>query len=205
VKDPAWLTGKRNRGWRPGKKATYSTLREAKMKLVVIESPYAGNIKENIAYAKRCVLDCLRRGEAPYASHLFFTQEGILDEKNPEERLLGIEAGLAWGANAYTVAVYLDLGISGGMRHGMQFYTKVGIVVEPRRLDTEVTYEDCKAVQEASEDAGFSTRSVLALSSLDDEPISVTEEPCSSCGGDGLSRSTPHECRVCSGTGVVEQ
>jgi len=25
--------------------------------------------------------------------------------------------------------------------------------------------------------------------------------PCHSCGGDGLSRSTPHECRHCRGSG----
>ena len=41
------------------------------MILVVIESPYAGDVEANVAYAKRCVLDCLRLGEAPYASHLF--------------------------------------------------------------------------------------------------------------------------------------
>ncbi len=56
------------------------------MRLVVIESPYAGDVQANVAYAKRCVADCLRRGESPYASHLFFTQDGILDDLKPEER-----------------------------------------------------------------------------------------------------------------------
>lgn len=46
-------------------------------RLVVVESPYAGDVERNVAYAKRCVLDCLKRGEAPYASHLFFTQSGV--------------------------------------------------------------------------------------------------------------------------------
>jgi len=175
------------------------------MKLVVIESPYAGDVTNNVAYAKRCIIDSLHRGEAPFASHLFFTQEGLLDDTNPEERLLGMEAGLAWGKNAEVVAAYVDLGISGGMRHGLQAASKAGIHIEARRIYGEVTEGDRKAVQEASEDAGFSTRSVLALSSLDDESPSVTEKPCSSCGGDGLSRSTPHECRACSGKGVVER
>jgi hypothetical protein len=49
------------------------------MKLVIIESPYAGDVEPNVAYAKAAVLDCLSRGEAPYASHLFFTQDGILN------------------------------------------------------------------------------------------------------------------------------
>lgn len=140
------------------------------MKLVVIESPYAGDVATHIGYAKRCVWDCLRRGEAPYASHLLFTQEGILDDRDPEERLLGLSAGLAWGRNAASVAVYLDHGISGGMRHGMQAYAKAGIPIEPRRLDGEVTDEDRKAVEEASTDVGFSARSTIYLGSLDDEP-----------------------------------
>lgn len=72
------------------------------MPLVVIESPYTGDVEGNVAYAKRCVMDCLKRGEAPYASHLFFTQPGILDDLKPEERMRGILAGLAWAVAAPT-------------------------------------------------------------------------------------------------------
>jgi len=125
------------------------------MKLVVIESPYAGDVETNVGYAKRCFWDCLLRGEAPYASHLLFTQEGILDDRDPEERLLGLSAGLAWSKKAEIVAVYLDLGISVGLRHGMQSATKAGIRVEPRRLDSEVSEEDVKAVYEACTDGVF--------------------------------------------------
>jgi hypothetical protein len=70
------------------------------MKCVVLESPFSSNtiegIKENVAYAKRCVLDCLLRDEAPIASHLLFTRRGILNDKIEGERALGIEAGLVW-------------------------------------------------------------------------------------------------------------
>jgi hypothetical protein len=38
----------------------------------------------------------LLRGESPIASHLLYTQPGILKDDVPEERPLGIEAGLAW-------------------------------------------------------------------------------------------------------------
>lgn len=86
---------------------------------VLIESPYAGDVKRNTEYAKKCVLDCLKRGEAPYASHLFFTQDGLLDDTNPAQRALGIEAGLSWATMADLVAVYTDLGISDGMRFGI--------------------------------------------------------------------------------------
>jgi hypothetical protein len=104
------------------------------MKLVLIESPYAGDVERNVRYAKAAVLDSLRRGESPYASHLFFTQDGILDDLIPEERSLGIEAGLAWGARADLVAAYVDLGWSAGMLIGVRRAREQGRSVEERRL-----------------------------------------------------------------------
>ena len=102
------------------------------MKLVIIESPYAGDIKKNIKYAKACIRDSLFRGEAPFASHLFYTQEGILRDEYPEDRKLGMEAGFSWGAKADLVAVYFDNGISSGMRAGIERAKKLGIRVEHR-------------------------------------------------------------------------
>ena len=66
------------------------------MRPVVLESPYAGNVEENVAYARAAIRDSLLRGEAPIASHLLYTQPGILKDDVPDERQLGIEAGLAW-------------------------------------------------------------------------------------------------------------
>jgi hypothetical protein len=40
-------------------------------------------------------------GEAPIASHLLYTQPGVLRDEIPEERRHGIDAGLAWGAVAH--------------------------------------------------------------------------------------------------------
>ena len=40
------------------------------MKLVILESPYAGDVEANVEYARACVRDSLSRGEAPIASHL---------------------------------------------------------------------------------------------------------------------------------------
>lgn len=84
--------------------------------IVIIESPYAGDVEENVEYAKRCVKDSLDRGEAPFASHLLYTQ--VLDDTKPEERKLGMEAGFAIGAKADLVAVYVDRGMSPGMVEG---------------------------------------------------------------------------------------
>lgn len=36
------------------------------------------------------------------------------------------------------------------------------------------------------------------------EKAALPPEVCSSCGGDGLSRSTPHACRACNGKGVSQ-
>lgn len=84
--------------------------------LVVVESPYAGDVEANVEYARRALADCLRRGEAPIASHLLYTQPGVLDDLVPAQRAMGIEAGLAWAARSDLTAFYTDRGWSPGMR-----------------------------------------------------------------------------------------
>lgn len=90
------------------------------MKRVIIESPYAGDIEANVEYARACIRDSLERGEAPIASHLLYTQPGILKDEIPEERQWGIDAGLAWGDVADLTAVYMDRGLSRGMEYGIK-------------------------------------------------------------------------------------
>lgn len=90
------------------------------MRLVVIESPYAGDEATNLEYLRACMADCLRRGEAPFASHGLYTQPGVLDDSKPEERKLGIAAGFAWRNMAEATVVYTDLGVSRGMVAGIK-------------------------------------------------------------------------------------
>lgn len=104
------------------------------MRRVIVETPYAGDIKSNIKFARACMRDCLDRGEAPFASHLLYTQEGILDDNKPDERELGIHAGLVWGAQAEATVVYTDLGISNGMKKGIRLAKEIGRPVEHRTL-----------------------------------------------------------------------
>ncbi len=104
------------------------------LRRVVVESPYAGDVAANVDYAKRCVRDCLTRGEAPIASHLLFTQDGLLDDAVPAERLLGCEAGLAWLPVADVMAVYVDRGVSAGMGRAVERARRVGLPVEFRLL-----------------------------------------------------------------------
>ena len=108
------------------------------MELVIVESPFATGLlhteREHITYARACMKDCLGRGEAPYASHLLYTQEGVLDDSIPEEREHGIQAGFAWRQVAAKTVVYEDLGISRGMQYGIDDAKKRGIPVEYRRI-----------------------------------------------------------------------
>lgn len=102
--------------------------------IVIIESPYAGDIERNIAYARACLRDSLMRGEAPYASHLLYTQPGVLDDREPIERELGIFAGQSFHFVCARVAVYHDLGITDGMRSGINRAMSINKPVVYRRL-----------------------------------------------------------------------
>ncbi len=104
------------------------------MRLVIIESPFAGDVAANIEYARLCVRDSLSRGEAPIASHLLYTQEGILNDDLPEERQQGIDAGLAWRQVADMSVVYTDRGISEGMAYGIRTAEEAGLPVVYRSL-----------------------------------------------------------------------
>lgn len=105
------------------------------MKLVIIESPYAGDIEGNTTYARQCVRDSLERGEAPIASHLLYPQPGILREEVPEERAWGIAAGLAWREVAQLDTFYVDRGWSTGMRAALESCLTYGRKFEIRTLD----------------------------------------------------------------------
>ncbi len=85
--------------------------------LVLVESPFAGDRERNIRYLKAAMRDCIERGEAPFASHMLYTQ--FLDDDIPDQRETGIECGLAWGRHAKKTVVYDDLGISRGMQFGI--------------------------------------------------------------------------------------
>src|SRR5690606_36634803 len=113
--------------WVPVNTAATSNDPDAEPKLVLIESPYAGDIDRNVRYAKACMRDSLSRGEAPYASHLLYTQ--VLDDAAPEQRRQGIEAGFAWGRHAELVAFYVDFGMSSGMTLGLERALRSGAIV----------------------------------------------------------------------------
>ena len=105
------------------------------MRKVIIESPYAGDVDLNVAYARMCMAHSLSLGEAPIASHLLYTQDGILEDSVPKERTKGINAGLAWLDVADLQVFYIDMGMSKGMLEAERVNIENGITnTEYRRI-----------------------------------------------------------------------
>lgn len=110
---------------------------------VILESPYAGQVQRNKAYLQLCILDCLARGESPFASHQMFTE--ALDDSVAEERALGIAAAGPWFETAKRVVVYSDLGFSHEMYKAVATANLLSLPVEIRTLpqfDLEAFYTD---------------------------------------------------------------
>jgi hypothetical protein len=101
----------------------------------MIESPLRGDYVRNRRYARACMRDSLKRGEAPFAMHLLYAQVGILDDTVPEECALGIESGLAWLNAAEQVAFYIDLGFTEGMKKASDRADELGIMRVNRKLE----------------------------------------------------------------------
>ncbi len=107
------------------------------MRRIILESPYAGDVDANVAYARRAMRDSLRRGEAPIASHLLYTQDGVLNDLIPGERTVGILAGFAWWEQADAIVFYIDLGMSPGMNAALDRCAKYRKPYEYRSIGTQ--------------------------------------------------------------------
>lgn len=117
------------------------------MRMVIIESPYAPPegepahiqlelLERNERFARACIAHALSIGEAPFASHMLYTQRGILRDGVPEERAKGIAAGLEIGKRADATVVYTNLGISRGMEQGIRAAEEAGRPIEWRVLES---------------------------------------------------------------------
>lgn len=104
------------------------------MRRVILESPFGQDPRKMIAYARACLKDSISRGEAPLASHLLYTQPGVLDDDKPSERELGIALGFAYYRFVDAAVVYKDFGISTGMQAGIDFAVDLGLPIEYRSL-----------------------------------------------------------------------
>lgn len=99
---------------------------------VIIETPYAGKIEENVRYAALCCRDSFLRGENPFASHLFYPS--FLDDRLSEERKAGIELGYELWDSCSKIIFYVDKGMSNGMKASFERAVSLHKKVEIRYL-----------------------------------------------------------------------
>lgn len=102
------------------------------MRLVIVESPYAGDVQGNVLYARHALLDSIRRGEAPLASHLLYPQ--VLDDTDDKDRHTGMQIGYEWMRVADAVVFYVDRGWSPGMIRGLKMARILGRKIETRSI-----------------------------------------------------------------------
>ena len=112
------------------------------MKRVVIESPYKGDnvgMRVNEIYGELCMHDCLvNYNESPYASHLLYTRKYVLRDWVPEDRKLGIQAGFFWRDVSEKTVFYTDLGMTEGMKMGIEDCKEKDKPYEVRRLPDDL-------------------------------------------------------------------
>lgn len=105
--------------------------------IVVIESPFASTVlsevEENKSYARVAMLDSIDRGEAPFAGHLLYTQ--VLDDNVEAERALGIALHVEFLLHASHIAVYVDYGVTTGMRQGIRAAEALGKAIYYRNIE----------------------------------------------------------------------
>lgn len=87
------------------------------MMKIFICSPYQGNIEENKKKAAYYAKIVAKAGNVPVAPHIYFPT--FLDEKNPNERMTGIEMGLELMDTCDMVYVF-GFEITEGMRFELE-------------------------------------------------------------------------------------
>lgn len=106
------------------------------MALVVICSPLRAatpdEVEKNKAYAREALRNSLLRGEAPFASHLLYTQ--VLSDEIPEERAAAITAAHQVIMRAERLAVYIDRGVTDGMKDEIRIASVSGVRIVFRTM-----------------------------------------------------------------------
>ena len=140
------------------------------MKRALVESPYSGTpeqIIQHTRYAHAVMLDCLRREESPYFSHLLLTQ--VLDDSNEADRRLGMRAGFMWLMVADIVIVAGDLGISSGMQIGIDIAKGWGKPIEYRNIQNwEALVPSYEAVVQQKKEAAILSREAVPQNEIDE-------------------------------------
>lgn len=110
---------------------------------VFICSPFSADndadLFRNIEYAQDASKDAIDRGESPYTPHLFLTQ--ILKDGDQAQRDLSLELAKRWLRRCDGLAVYIDYGVSAGMKGEIAAATAAHIPIWYRGLHDEYSDE----------------------------------------------------------------
>ena len=113
-------------------------------KLVYIASPYAGDVENNMAFARAACRYAIEQGCTPVAVHLLYPQ--LLNDSISEERELGIRLGIRV-LKACEELWLCGERISTGMRTEYQEAKALGIPVR-RIAGQEILQDTCTPVME---------------------------------------------------------
>lgn len=97
------------------------------MKKIYVVSPYAGEVKKNVANAISYCKYVMEQGYMPLAAHLYFTQ--LTDDNIPEERRAGLNMGLELLAMCDEEWVFYQDRISSGMAGEIREANRLGITI----------------------------------------------------------------------------
>lgn len=105
--------------------------------LVIIESPWAGlgAGERALSYLRQCLRDSLSRQEIPWASHAMLAHTRALYEEDADQRLEGLEVNREM-IRCYSsfIALYVDHGISPGMRMAQRWAAMHGKKIVERKI-----------------------------------------------------------------------
>lgn len=82
--------------------------------LCYICSPFRGDIKRNKEYARELTKAAITNGFAPITVHLYITE--VTDDNDPEERKIGMAAGMRILEHCKYILIGNRYGISEGMK-----------------------------------------------------------------------------------------
>ncbi len=98
--------------------------------LCYICSPYRGEVERNKKYARELTRLALDNGFCPVTVHLYLTE--VTDDNIPEERRLGMDAGMEILKNCKYILIGGRHGISEGMKAEIKTALNMGkVILEP--------------------------------------------------------------------------
>lgn len=124
------------------------------MRTVYICSPYrakdSAELDRHIDYAQQLTRQALEAGLAPITPHLYMTQ--CLNEDKPQERAIGMTAGLELMKSCAFVIAGVKYGISEDMKREMETAAALHIpVINAAQLALELEYEQRNAEKLAND------------------------------------------------------